>query len=102
MTHVRLEYALADNYLQRRPQFRTAHLALAWQAADRGDLVLAGAIEEPAGAPVERALLLFRDAAAAASFARADPYVIEGLVTEWAVRRWVTVVGAEAATPVRA
>lgn len=46
-------------------------------------------------------MLLFSDAAAAESFANNDPYVREGLVTIWRVRSWTTVVGDDAATPVR-
>jgi uncharacterized protein YciI len=38
---------------------------------------------------------------AAEDFARNDPYVINGLVTRWQVRRWNTVVGTRAANPVR-
>ena len=34
-------------------------------------------------------------------FARADPYVVGGLVTRWHVREWTTVVGQFAADPVR-
>jgi len=37
-------------------------------------------------------------AGAAEAFARADPYVRNGLVTAWRVREWVTVVGEGAAT----
>jgi len=33
------------------------------------------------------------------AFAAADPYVANGLVTQWRVREWTTVVGAEAAIP---
>jgi len=39
--------------------------------------------------------------AAARAFAAADPYVKAGLVTQWSVRLWTTVVGDAAATPVR-
>jgi len=42
-----------------------------------------------------------RGSSVAESFARNDPYVINGLVTHWEVRRWNTVVGATAANPVR-
>jgi uncharacterized protein YciI len=35
------------------------------------------------------------------AFARADPYVTEGLVTRWEVRKWNTVAGEGAAQPVR-
>ena len=31
-----------------------------------------------------------------ASFAKADPYVTNGLVTKWRVREWTTVVGKDA------
>ena len=97
MPHYLLRYDLAPDYLDRRPEFRGAHLALAWAAADAGTLLLGGA----AGDPVEEALLLFTDAEAAAAFAGADPYVREGLVRNWRVTPWRTVVGREAATPVR-
>lgn len=97
MSHYLLRYTLAPDYLQRRAAFRDRHLALAWAAADQGRLVLGGAV----GDPVESALLLFTDADAARAFAEADPYVAEGLVTRWEVLPWITVVGADAAMPVR-
>ncbi len=97
MMHFLLIYQLADHYLERRGDYREAHLRLAWEAADRGDLMLAGALETP----VDQAMLLFHDQVAARAFAEADPYVRHGLVTSWSVRRWNTVVGPQAATPVR-
>jgi uncharacterized protein YciI len=97
--HFLLEYELSADYLERRPQFRNDHLTLAWAAQARGEMVLAGALAEP----VDRALFLFRadSPAPAQAFAEADPYVKNGLVTRWRVRPWTTVVGADAATPVR-
>jgi hypothetical protein len=70
-----LEYELADDYLARRSGFRAAHLGLAQAARDRGDLVLAGALADPA----DRALLVFRGDGpeAAERFAAGDPYVAE-------------------------
>ena len=97
MAHFLLRYELASDYLERRGAFRDAHLALAWAAVERGELLLGGAV----GDPVESALLLFTGAEAARSFAEADPYVAHGLVTGWSVAPWATVVGAEAANPVR-
>ena len=99
MAHFLLIYDLAPDYLERRSAFRAAHLALARAAAERGDLMLGGALSDPA----DRAMLLFRgaDGSAAEAFARADPYVAEGLVTRWQVRRWTTAVGAGAEDPVR-
>ena len=97
--HYLLFYDLADDYLTRRGEFRAAHLALGWQAAARNELVLGGALVSPA----DTAVLLFRgeSAAAAEEFARTDPYVLNGLVKRWHVREWTTVIGEQAANPVR-
>ncbi|MCX5544892.1 YciI-like protein [Paraburkholderia sp. CNPSo 3076] len=97
--HYLLMYELADDYLERRPEHRRAHLELAWAAVERGELLLAGAIADP----VDNALLLFQgdSPAAAEAFARADPYVLSGLVKHWRVRPWQTVVGEAASNPVR-
>jgi uncharacterized protein YciI len=97
MAHHLLRYTLAPDYLERRGEFRDRHLALAWAASDQGTLLLGGAV----GDPVESALLLFSDDAAARAFADADPYVAEGLVLRWEVLPWITVVGEDAAAPVR-
>jgi uncharacterized protein YciI len=97
--HYLLCYELAPDYLERRGEYRTPHLQLAWQAQERGELVLAGALAEPA----DRAVLLFQgdSPAAAEAFAKADPYVTEGLVLSYKVRPWSTVVGDLAFAPVR-
>lgn len=97
MPHHLLRYTLSPDYLERRGAYREPHLALAWEAADKGALLLGGAV----GDPVESALLLFADADAARAFAEADPYVTEGLVLSWDVVPWATVVGANAAAPLR-
>lgn len=98
MKHFLLFYDGAPDYLERRPQYRDAHLAYAWAAVERGDLVLGGALADP----VDGAVLLFRgeDRSAAEDFARADPYVANGLVAGWRVREWTTVVGDTAVSPV--
>jgi uncharacterized protein YciI len=99
MKHFLLFYDYAPDVLERRPPFRAAHLSLAWAAAERGELLLGGAFADP----VDGAVLLFRgeDRSVAEDFARGDPYVLNGLVERWHVREWTTVVGDEAATPVR-
>ena len=99
MKHFLLFYMLSPDYMERRSAFRNEHLRLAWEAQGAGDLVLAGALHDPA----DTAVLLFagEDGSAAEAFARADPYVTEGLVERWEVREWTTVIGDLAATPVR-
>src|SRR5688572_30105415 len=96
--HFMLFYEVGPAFVRRRAQFRDEHLALAWKAADAGELVLAGALEEPA----EQAFLLFRGAREAAlRFAASDPYVRHGLVKGFKVKQWHTVAGATAAAPLR-
>lgn len=97
--HYLLTYELIPDYLERRATYRDEHLKLAWAAAGRGELLLAGALTEP----TDCAMLLFNgdSPAAAEAFARADPYVLAGLVTRWRVREWITVVGERAAKPIR-
>jgi len=89
-----LLYDLVDDYLDRRPPLRDEHLGLARAAHDRGELVMAGALADPA----DRAVLVFKadDASVAESFAASDPYVKNGLVEKWTVRSWTVVVGADA------
>ena len=94
--HFILLYDLVDDYLTRRERYRSLHLEHARRAYERGDLVLAGALADP----VDGAVLVFRGASpeAAKEFAKTDPYVVNGLVTAWRVRKWMTVIG-EGATP---
>src|SRR2546423_433797 len=82
--HYLLIYDVVPDYVERRGQFRDQHLRLAWQASDRGEIILAGAL----GDPVDGAALLFSgdSAEVARNFARNDPYVKNGLVTRWEVR----------------
>jgi uncharacterized protein YciI len=99
MKHFLLFYEGAPDYLERRPQFRGAHLKHAWAAYERGELVVAGALADP----VDGAVLMFvgEDKSIAEDFACADPYVTNRLVERWHVREWTTVIGDLATTPVR-
>ena len=99
MKHFLLFYDVADDFLERRARFRSAHLEKAWAASADGTLVLGGALADPA----DGAVLLFAaaDKAVVEAFARTDPYVLNGLVTRWRVREWTTVAGPGATTPVR-
>lgn len=97
--HYLLFYDVAPDYPERRQPFRKAHLECARQSVARGELILGGALANPADGVV----LLFRgpSPAGAEAFAAADPYVAHGVVTRWRVREWTTVVGADAAVPIR-
>ena len=91
MKHYALMYDVVDRFAEKRMPHREVHLGLVRAAHDRGELVLAGAL----GDPPDGALLVFRSDSAdtAERFARADPYVMQGLVTGWRVRPWNVVVG---------
>jgi uncharacterized protein YciI len=97
--HFLLFYEPAADYLERRSQFRDAHLEKAWASHAAGALVLGGALADP----VDGAVLLFAgdDKSVAEGFAKTDPYVTNGLVTSWRVREWTTVAGETASVPVR-
>jgi uncharacterized protein YciI len=99
MKHYLLFYEVGSDYVERRAAYRAAHLTKAWAAAERGELVLAGALADP----VDGAVLLFKGDSkrVAEAFAEADPYVREGLVSRWRVREWHTVAGRDASSPIR-
>ena len=99
MKHFLLFYTTADDYLERRGNYRSDHLRLAWEYQERGELVLAGALADPP----DGAVLLFRGETptAAEEFAGRDPYVANGLITRWHVREWTTVIGDLATAPIR-
>jgi uncharacterized protein YciI len=93
MRYFALFYDVVDDFVERRAMYRETHLRRAQAAYDRGEILLAGAL----GMPPDRALLIFRgnDRSIADAFARADPYVVNGLVTRWEVQPWAVVIGDE-------
>jgi uncharacterized protein len=93
-----LFYRTVENYVERRAPYRDAHLASAREAYARGELIMAGAFAEPA----DGALLVFRadSPATAEDFAKDDPYVKAGLVTDWYVRAWTVVIGDPTGTSI--
>jgi uncharacterized protein YciI len=93
MSYYALIYEVVDDFVARRAAFREEHLRLAREAHARGELVLGGALGDPA----DRALIIFRapNASTAEAFARRDPYVTSGLVLRWEVQPWAVVIGNE-------
>jgi uncharacterized protein YciI len=97
MPYFILFYETADNYTEKRAPYRAQHLERARDAHARGELLIAGALADPA----DRAVLVFRaaDKATVEDFARRDPYVVNGAVTRWEVRPWTVVIGNDPAEP---
>ena len=84
-----LFYDYGENALERRAPYREEHLGLANASHAKGDMVLAGAFQDP----LDGAALVFRTREAAEAFPATDPYVSSGLVTGWRVREWNGVIG---------
>jgi len=86
-----LFYDLVDDYLERREPLRPDHLKQAQAAKNRGELVMAGALAEP----YDQAVFVWKvdDTEVIDRFVAHDPYVREGLVKGFRVRKWNVVVG---------
>lgn len=95
-----LWYDVSADYLARRAEFREAHLQLARQATEAGLLKAGGALTEhsdSANDPCAAALYFETDAPSVIeAFVAADPYVQQGLVTNYRILRWHTVAGCVA------
>lgn len=96
--HYLLFYEKAPDHAARQGPLQAPHLAYVQAAVRRGELVLAGSLLDPNDGA---AVLLFKadSPAVAEAFAKSDPYVTQGIVNKWWVRRWDTVVGKDAANP---
>jgi len=86
-----LFYKAIENYVEKRAPYRQEHLEYAKATHERGALVMGGALSDPA----DGAVLVFKGdgPTVAEEFAQNDPYVKNGLITEWHVRPWTVVIG---------
>jgi len=86
-----LFYKTADNYIEKRAPYRDEHLAYAQKHHKNGTLIMAGALTDP----TDGAILVFKgdNPNVVEEFAKNDPYVKNGLITEWHVRPWNVVIG---------
>jgi uncharacterized protein len=91
MKYFVLFYEVVDDMVTKRAPFRDEHLRLIREAHGRGEILMGGAV----GDPPDGAVLIFRgeSPSIAESFAKRDPYVKNGLVTNWTVKPWTVVAG---------
>ncbi len=91
MTYYILKYYLADDYLERRSNYRAEHLKLAGELHQKGELIIGGALTDP----TDEALLVFNvdDKSLIEGFISKDPYIKNGLVLKWEIREWTVVIG---------
>lgn len=96
--HYLLTYEKVPDYAEREVSLHAAHRAHVLAAVDRGELLLGGPLADPVDGT--NVLLFQADSIALAeAFARADPFVQQGIVCRYCVRAWQTVVGKGAAMP---
>jgi len=89
-----LFYEKAPGYAERQKTFAEQHRAYFEERARKGDMVLGGSLEDPLDGS---ALILFEtdSAEVVEAFAKMDPYVRNGIIKKWWVRKWDVVVGSE-------
>ena len=92
-TYWLLLYDYADDYLERRGPLREEHLGRARASHERGELVMAGALAEPADGAVF--VFTVEDSSVIEDFVAGDPYVKNGLVTRSRIRPWTVVIGGD-------
>ncbi len=91
MNYYVLTYTTVKDYLERRTPYREEHINLAKVYYNEGKLILGGALEGPAN----KALLLFKGETDEhiKKFIESDPYVKNGVVTNWEINEWNVVIG---------
>jgi uncharacterized protein len=82
--HQVLIYEYVENAVEIRAPYREEHLALVADWKADGRLAAGGATGEPPNG----ALIVFREGEDARAFVDADPYVQNGVVTDWRVEPW--------------
>jgi uncharacterized protein YciI len=90
MNYYILDYITSDNYLEERVKYRKEHLNHATEYFNEGYLILGGAIDA-----ANEAVLVFKADSdkIVEAFAQNDPYVKNGLIKSWSVKKWNVVVG---------
>ncbi|GGW78462.1 YciI-like protein [Salegentibacter mishustinae] len=90
MNYYILDYITSDNYLEERVKYRKEHLNHATEYFNEGYLILGGAIDA-----ANEAVLVFKADSdkIVEAFAQKDPYVKNGLIESWSVKKWNVVIG---------
>lgn len=86
-----LHYQSASDVAQKAPAHGAAHRAHWQEFLSNGTLLMIG----PFANPVDGAMGIFTTREAAESFAKADPFVLNGVVERWVVREWMEAIVPE-------
>jgi len=92
--HYLLFYEKIAGYEELQRPYALDHRNYFEKRAVQGDMLLGGSLEDPMDGS---AVILFEaeSAAVVEAFAKADPYVVHGIVNKWSVRKWDIVVGSK-------
>jgi uncharacterized protein YciI len=83
-----LIYESAEDVADQAPLYFAAHKARWTEFHEAGTLLLIGPYADRSGA-----LAVFTSREAAEEFARADPFVLYGLIRDWSVKEWAEALG---------
>ena len=87
-------YVYIDGMLEKRDPFRAANFKEINRMNEQGKVALGGAFNDPC----DGAVILFHSTTCTKQevieFAKVDPYVTAGLVTQWSVSEYMAVVGS--------
>jgi uncharacterized protein len=84
-------YRSSPDVLRLAPISAAEHRAWWQRYRDAGTLLMIG----PFADPTEGAMGVFTSREAAEEFAAGDPFVLNGVVSEWLVREWIEVIVPE-------
>jgi uncharacterized protein YciI len=90
-----LKYEYIPDVLEKRGPYREGHLGLANKMVEEGKCLSGGPtglpnVEVPTGA-----LFVFTDLESAEAYAKGDPYVANGIVTNYVIEEWNVVIQKE-------
>ena len=91
MNYYILTYQTIPDYLTARERFRANHLASVQKYFENGKLLLGGTLEPP----YQEAVLVFQTNTLeeVQAFVDADPYVQNGLVSSYTIKKWNVAIG---------
>jgi uncharacterized protein len=87
-----LFYESADDVLSKAPAYFPAHSARLNEFHGAGTLLMVGTFGDP---QQEGSMAIFTTREAAEQFAKADPFVLNGVVRDWRIQEWNEVLGGD-------
>ena len=94
-TNYLLKYEYIPDVLEKRGPYREGHIGLAKKMVEEGKCLSGGPTGEPNMEVPTGALFVFTDLESAEAYAKGDPYVENGIVTNYSIEEWNVVVQKE-------